>query len=54
MISESMTQLVQGNSVIRALFEEGREMARKWGRKMFMISVWGIRAFLLRRLCGYP
>ena len=31
MISKSMTQLVQGNSVIRALFEEGREMAREVG-----------------------
>lgn len=31
MISKSMTQLVQGNSVIRALFEEGKEMARKVG-----------------------
>lgn len=31
MISKSMTQLVQGNSVIRALFEEGKEMAREVG-----------------------
>lgn len=31
MISKSMEQLVQGNSVIRALFEEGKEMAAKVG-----------------------
>lgn len=31
MISKSMTQLVQGNSVIRALFEEGKEMAGEVG-----------------------
>ena len=31
MISKSMTQLVQGNSVIRALFEEGKEMAKEVG-----------------------
>ena len=29
MISKSMEQLVKGNSVIRALFEEGKEMARE-------------------------
>ena len=31
MISKSMEQLVKGNSVIRALFEEGKEMAREVG-----------------------
>ena len=31
MISKSMKQLVEGNSVIRALFEEGKEMAREVG-----------------------
>lgn len=31
MISNSMEQLVKGNSVIRALFEEGKEMAREVG-----------------------
>lgn len=31
MVSKSMTQLVAGNSVIRALFEEGKEMAREVG-----------------------
>lgn len=31
MVSKSMEQLVQGNSVIRALFEEGKEMAAKVG-----------------------
>ena len=64
MISKSMTQLVQGNSVIRALFEEGKEMAREVGgenawqpftvRKMFMISVWEIQVFRRRKLSGHP
>ena len=31
MISKSMEQLVKGNSVIRALFEEGKEMATEVG-----------------------
>ncbi|MDD3221960.1 MAG: pyridoxal phosphate-dependent aminotransferase [Clostridia bacterium] len=31
MVSKSMEQLVKGNSVIRALFEEGKEMAAKVG-----------------------
>lgn len=31
MISKSMEQLVKGNSVIRSLFEEGKEMAREVG-----------------------
>lgn len=31
MISKSMEQLVKGNSVIRALFEEGKEMAAEFG-----------------------
>ena len=31
MISKSMEQLVKGNSVIRALFEEGKEMASEFG-----------------------
>lgn len=31
MISKSMEQLVKGNSAIRALFEEGKEMAREVG-----------------------
>ena len=31
MISEQMQQLVKGSSVIRAMFEEGKIMAKKYG-----------------------
>ena len=31
MISDKMQKLAQNNSVIRAMFEEGRQMAREFG-----------------------
>ena len=31
MISEKMQKLAQNNSVIRAMFEEGRQMAKRFG-----------------------
>lgn len=43
MISEQMQQLVKGSSVIRAMFEEGKIMAKNTEQKMYMISAWEIR-----------
>ena len=33
MISEKMKKLAQNNSVIRAMFEEGNQMAKEFGRE---------------------
>ena len=33
MISEKMMKLAQGNSAIRAMFEEGNRLAEKYGRE---------------------
>ncbi len=33
MIAKKMTQLVSGNSMIRAMFEEGKELANKYGKE---------------------
>ena len=33
MISDKMTAFVQGSSVIRAMFEEGKNMAKKYGQE---------------------
>ena len=33
MIAESMKALVKGSSVIRAMFEEGKELSRKYGKE---------------------
>ena len=44
MIAKKMVKYVEGSSVIRAMFEEGKKMAAKYGAEMYMISVWVIRA----------
>ena len=46
MIAKKMVKYVEGSSVTRAMFEEGKKMAAKYGaEKMYMISVWAIPAW---------
>ena len=47
MISEKMKKLANNNSVIRAMFEEGQNMARESARRMSMTSLWEIPQFRL-------
>lgn len=48
MISEKMQPLLQNNSAIRMMFEEGRKMAAVYGADRCTISVWEIPAFRLQ------
>ena len=43
MISEKMKKLAENNSVIRAMFEEGNQMAREFGREnVYDFSILGV------------
>ena len=44
-IAKRMEPLVAGSSIIRKLFEEGKEMAKKWALRMSMITAWAIQVF---------
>ena len=46
MISEKMKQLASNNSVIRAMFEEGQNMAREFGAEPFGFAEKAARSFL--------
>lgn len=45
MIADKMVNLVKNSSAIRAMFEEGKIMAAKYGARMYMISVLEIPMF---------
>ena len=46
MIADKMKSFVKNSSAIRAMFEEGKKMAEKYGAEMFMISVLETLMFL--------
>ena len=54
MISKKMNPLVQNNSVIRVMFEEGKRLAAIYVRKMFTISALETRMYRLHRRWRIP
>ena len=49
MVSKKIKKALEGSSVIRAMFTEGKEMAKNTAQRMFMISVSEIRRLRLRK-----
>ena len=48
MIADKMRELVKNSSAIRAMFEEGKKMAKEYGAENVYDSAWGIPMFRRR------